>query len=430
MHSHLLSVCNAGQMATFDAELYLRRAAERSLDKPGHWSAIQGLARALVVADQIDADQAWRTISDYAPETHSRWTDPSSAREAPPHRRQTQGLAARQFRVINEEITVAGVQVLVRDLAVTGDGGTLRYRLNLAVPLPGEVSRMLRQRPFPWNAIPPDIVDSDGQRPIVDFGDGGRDGEGFVDGELELHGQIATEATWLEIDGIRVELHTPAARWEASIETLLEESPVERFLWRHLAVVNPRSGEIMDLEPMIDALVTAGAVEEGSPLVRELRAVRARMPRHPLHQRRVTRAPASGLVAPWGSLLDREGADDGPEWTLALGAVAPVCDGVQFAANSITSDLDGFQVEVDVTPNLSGVGALDELPVDWWARDDLGNHYLGILFGSGVRGHAAQGTVRYWPALDRRSKRLEVLMCVESHCAVVSISLPEGQHNN
>ena len=136
------------------------------------------------------------------------------------------------------------------------------------------------------------------------------------------------------------------------------------------------------------------------------------------------------MVEPWGSLLGRLGSDDGPEWTLVLGAVTPSCDGVQFAANSITSDLDGFEVEFDVAPNVGGVGALDELPVAWWARDDRENHYLGIPTGGGVRGDSAQGTMRYWPALDPRAKRLDLLMCVESHQAVVSVSLPESQENS
>jgi hypothetical protein len=53
----------------------------------------------------------------------------------------------------------------------------------------------------------PDIIDSDGNRPAVRFGSGGRDGEGYVDGELELRGTIAPEAAWLEVDGTRVDLH-------------------------------------------------------------------------------------------------------------------------------------------------------------------------------------------------------------------------------
>ena len=418
-------------MVVFDAEVYLRRLGERLLDdpdqqRPGHWSALRGAAAALVVAGAIGADEAWRVIDDYATATRIRSGKPGFVHFAPPlRRRQAGSLMPRQFRVIDQEISVVEVQVLVRDLAIIVDGGTLRYRRYLDAPGSSQVSRLFRRRGVSWNLTPPEIIDSDGNRPAVRFGDGGRDGEGHVDGELELHGTIAPEAAWLEVDGTRVDLHGRTARWEVGIEALEDQSPLERFLWRHLAVAGPRSGVTTDLEPLIQALVAAGALEEGSLLLQDLRAVTARMPRRPLHQRRITRASTPGLVEPWGSLLDRLGADDGPEWTLVLGAVAPSCDGVQFAANSITSDLDGFEVEFDVAPNLGGVSALDELPVAWWARDDLENHYLGIPTGGGVRGDSAQGTMCYWPALDPRAKRLDLLMCVESHQAVVSVSLPE-----
>ena len=421
---------------TFDAEVYLRRLGERLLDdpdqqRPGHRSALRGAASALVVAGAIGVDEAWWVIDDYATATHIRSGKPGFVHFGPPlRRRKAEGLLPRQVRVIGQEISVGEVQVLVRDLAITADGGTLRYRRYLAASGPGQVPRLPR-RPggFPWNVTPPDIIDSDGNRPAVRFGDGGRDGEDYVDGELELRGTIAPKAAWLEVDGTRVDLHGHAARWEVGVEALEDRSPVEQFLWRHLAVADSRSGATRDLEPMIQALVAAGALEEGSLLVEDLRAVSARMPCRPLHQRRITRASTSGLVEPWGSLLDRGGADDGPEWTLILGAVAPPCDGVQFAANSITSDLDGFEVEVDVAPDLGGGSALGELPVGWWARDDLENHYLGILTGGGVRGDSAQGTLRYWPAVDPRAIRVDLLMCVESHQAVVSVSLPGSLEN-
>ena len=423
-------------MAAFDAEVYLRRLGERLLDdpdqqQPGHRSALRGAAAALVCVGAIGADWAWQVIDDYATATHIRSGKAGFVHfGAPLRRRKAEGLRPRQFRVIEQEISVVEVQVLVRDLAITAEGGTLRYRRYLAVPGLGQVPRMVKRPGFPWNATPPNIIDSDGNRPAVRFGDGGRDGEGYVDGELELHGAIAPEAAWLEIDRTRVDLHGRIARWEVGIEALEDQSPLERFLWRHLAVAVPRSGVTRDLEPMIQALVAAGALQEGSLLVQDLRAVTARMPRRPLHQRRITRLSTPGLVEPWGSLLDREGADDGPEWTLVLGAVAPACDGVQFAANSITSDLDGFEVEFEVAPHVLGDSALDELPVAWWARDDLENHYLGIPTGGGVRGDTAQGTLRYWPALDPRAKRVDLLMCVESHQAVVSVSLPESPENH
>ena len=434
----LVRVCDAGAlMVAFDAEVYLRRFGERLLDdpdqqQPGHWPALRGAGAALVCVGAIGADRAWRVIDDYAIATHIRSGKPGFVQfGAPLRRRKAEGLSPRQFRVIDQEILVGESLVLVRDLAITADGGTLRYRRYLDAPGPGQVGRLFR-RPgvFPWNVSPPEIIDSDGNRPAVRFGDGGRDGERYVDGELELRGTIAPQATWLEIDGTRVDLHGRTARWEVSIEALEDRSPVERLLWRHLAVADPRSGVSRDLEPLIQALVAVGALQEGSLLVQDLRAVRARMPRRPLHQRRITRVSTPGLVEPWGSLLCREGADDGPEWTLTLGAVTLSCDGVQFAANSIRSDPDGFEVEFEVAPNVLGGGALDELPVAWWARDDLENHYLGIPTGGGVRGDSAQGTMRCWPALDPRAKRLDLLMCVESHQAVVSVSLPESSETS
>ncbi len=378
-------------MAAFAAEVYLRQLGERLLDAPepqppGHWSALRDAAVALVCAEAIDADRAWWVIDDYATARQLRSGRAGFVHFGPPRgRREGARLPPRQFRLIDQEIPVAGHQVLVRDLAITADGGRLQYRRHLPAPGSPQMARLAR-RPggfpgmFPWlvAATVPEIVDSLGNRPAVQLGEGGRDGQGHMDGELELVGTIASEATWLEIDGTRVDLRGPGVPWEVGLEPLDAVGALERCLWRHLAVASRGSGVTRDLEPMIEALIAAGALQECSRFLADLRAVSTRMPRRPLHQRRTIRAPASGLIEPWGSLLDREGADDGPEWTRVLGAVAPVCDGVQFAVNAMTSDASGFEIEHEVAPHVIGVGALDELPVSWWARDDLANHYLGI----------------------------------------------------
>jgi len=420
-------------MVAFDAEVYLRRLGERLLDDPDqqhprHWSALRGAGAALVGVGAIAADQAWRVIDDYATAARIRSGKPGFVHFDPPLRRRKAGsLMPRQTVVIDQEIPVGGGQVLLRDLAITADGGTLRYRRRLDAPGSSQVARLFR-RPggFPWTVTPPEIIDSDGNRPAVRFGFGGGDREVHVDGELESRGMIAPEATWLEIDGTRVDLERRPARWGVGIEALEDRSSVERFLWRHLAVADLPSGLATDLEPLIQALVAAGALEEGSLLLKDLRAVAARMPRRPLHQRPLPGGSTRSLVKPWGSLLRRLGRDDGPEWTLVVGAVTPSCDGVQFAADSITSDLAGFEVEFEVAPNVLGVSALDELPVAWWARDDRDNHYLGGPTVWGGSDDRAQGTMRYWPALDPRAKRLDLLVCVESHQAVVSVSLDGG----
>jgi hypothetical protein len=120
-------------MVAFDAEVYLRRLGERLLDdsdqqQPGHRSALRGAAGALVWVGAVGADRAWRVIDDYATATHIRSGKPGFVHAGAPLRRhQAEGLPPRQFRVIDQEISVGETQVLVRDLAMTAEGGTLRY---------------------------------------------------------------------------------------------------------------------------------------------------------------------------------------------------------------------------------------------------------------------------------------------------------------
>jgi hypothetical protein len=424
-------------VVAFDAEVYLRLLGERLLDDPDRQdrdrrSPLRGPAAALVVAGAIGVDQAWRVIDDYNTVTRIRTGEVGFVHFAAPSRRlEAGGLIARQTVVIDREITFGRGQLLLRDLAISPDGGALRYRWRRDARSSSQLVRLFRrERGFPWGSTPPEIVDPDGNRLEVRAGSPGGDSLDHWDGELELRGTIARDAAWLEVDGTRVDLHRRAARSEVRIEALEDQSPVERFLWRRLAVAEMPSGLTTNLEPLIGALLAAGAVDERSRLLKQLRAVAARMPRQPLRSRPLPGGSTRGLVEPWRSLLRRVGSADGPEWALVLGAVTPCCDGVQFAANSITSDLAGFEVEFEVAPNLRGAVALDELPVAFWARDDRGNRYLGAPNDWSGSEDRARGTMRYWPALDPRAKNLDLLVCVETQQAVVSISLNEdpGYH--
>ena len=159
-------------MVAFDAEVYLRRLGERLLDDPGqqqpsHWSALRGAAAALVGAGAISADRAWRVIDDYATATRIRSGKPGFIHFGPPLRRRTAGsLMPRQTRVIDQEIPVGQGQLLLRDLAITADGGTLRYRRRLDAPGSGRVASPFgRPGGFPWTVTPPEIIDCDGNQP-------------------------------------------------------------------------------------------------------------------------------------------------------------------------------------------------------------------------------------------------------------------------
>ena len=55
-------------------------------------------------------------------------------------------------------------------------------------------------------------------------------------------------------------------------------------------------------------------------------------------------------------------------------------DGITVAVTTLLASDEGFSIEVETRPDVSG-GPFDlsiEAPlVAWWARDDVGNHYLG-----------------------------------------------------
>jgi hypothetical protein len=417
-------------MVTFDAELYLRLLGERLLHDPDqrrhhHRSPLDGAAAALVAAGTIAPDRAWRVIDDYTAATRVRAGERGFPHFGPPTRRRRGGrLTPRRTMVLNREIPFGAGQLLLRDLAFDAKGGTLRFRWrrDAAGSSRGGSRMMGRPGGFPWGPVAPVIVDDQGHRLTVGSSSGGGSDDQW-DGKLELRGAIAPDTGWLEIDRTRIDLDPRTAPWEVRIEPLEDQDPVQRFLWRRLAAAEMPFGRTADLEPAIGALLAAGTLDGDDHLLRDLRAVAARMPDHPRHPHAPRRGGSRGLPEPWRSLLSRVGRADGPALTLIVGAMTPQFDGVQLAAHSVTSDPQGFEIEFDVAPNVLHHNSLDELPIAWWARDDRGNHYLGSPNGWGGDDKHAEGTLRFWPAMDPRAARLELLVTADTHRAVVSVSL-------
>lgn len=420
-------------MVTFDPELYLRLLGERLLHDPDqqrrhHRSPLDTPASALVAGGAIASDRASRIIDDYTTAIGIRAGERGFPHFGPPaHRRKVGRLEPRRTMLLGREIAFGTGQLLLRDLAVRANGGTLRFRWRNDRAGSSRGGRMMMGRPggFPWGPIAPVIVDDHGNKLTVRPGAGGGNDSQW-DGRLTLGGTLAAEAAWLEIDGTRIELDRRTAPWDTRIEPLDDQDPVERFLWRRLAVGEMPFGHTVDLEPALAALLAAGVLDGEQQLVRDLRAVAAQMPNNRRRPHGSGGGAGRGLPEPWRSLLRRVGRADGPTQELVVGAVTPPFDGVEFAAQSISSDTEGFGVEFEVAPSVLHTTALDELPVAWWARDDRGNHYLGHPDGwSGGDAHS-EGTLRYWPALDPRATRLELLVCADTHQAVVSVSLPGG----
>jgi hypothetical protein len=210
-----------------------------------------------------------------------------------------------------------------------------------------------------------------------------------------------------------------------SIDELPEQPAAHAHLWRRLAVRNDFH-ELESLDPAIEALLAAGALEPDDPVVDEVRTVREAMQGHP-------RMQSNGrgrrqVPQPWRSLLSRQGREDGAEGTIALSAVTPEFDGFSVAVSSVESRSDGFQIEVDMTggpeerePFGSSVRPRQ---LAWWAEDDRGNHYLGhIQSWRGGEDHDSCD-LHFWPPLHPRASKLRIMPTAEKSRAVITVRLP------
>src|SRR5207247_1878829 len=134
--------------------------------------------------------------------------------------------------------------------------------------------------------------------------------------------------------------------------------------------------------------------------------------------------------APCGSLCAGGGRSDGPAGTIVVGAVTPPFDGISVAVTSIQSESDAFDVEVEIAPGIVGGSPFDETvdePLVWWAADDCGNHYLGGLNGwSGSDTHS-EGRLEFWPALDPKATRLDLMPTTERTRCVIRVPLRWGE---
>jgi hypothetical protein len=419
----------------FDAETYLRLLGERLLldqnQQHGHHRSPLDLpAAALVAAGAIDRGHALRVIDDHTTALGLRVGERGFPHFGPPAgRRRRERLTPGQTVLLDQEIAVEDGLLWLRDLAIMpAGGGTIRFRWRSnAVRSATGRSRSGGGGGFPWGSTPLIITDDEGNRPAVSSGSGSGSGSQW-DGELRLD-RFSPSTTWLEIDGTQIALDRRVAPSETWIEPIEDLDPVERFLRRRLEVPEMPFHEPVELTPAMDALRAAGALAGREQLTDELEAISAQLPGRQGRHRQTNNAPAVAggrLPEPWWSLLARVGRNDGRSWTRVLSALTPKFDEMQVAFRSVTSDSAGFEAEFQTAPNVLHTHALDELPVAWSARDDRQNHYLGEPNGWSGGNKSASGTMRYWPALDPRAKRLELVISAQKQRAIVVIPLDDG----
>jgi hypothetical protein len=444
-------------MSEFDAELYLRLLAERMLlDHRLHaqrapWdSPLAAATQALVAVGAISAEAADAVLDDHDLAIALR----SNAGE--PGQRRLRG-GSRRPRVGAGAAPLGPRRVVACDARIERPDGTLHVRF---VSLSEEAARVgvgfdphggrpaptarrnsigirlagQRSRPGP-GLRQVTLTDDRNGTANANFSGIGTD-EGWR-GQLEADQPLAIDTGWIELDGERIELSAGEQPVEISVERLPEQDPATRQLWRLAMPEQPHRTSTESIQPAIDALVACDALSIDDPAIDDARAVLAATGFAPVGSTGfgpVGSTPVGrALPEPWRSMLVRRGLQDGPDGALLASAVTPPFDGISVALTSLESTADAWAIEVEVVPGVvmdhRGFGGPinGRRRVDWWARDDRGNHYLGqVGRWSGSDGGGA-GEVCFWPALDPRAAELAVMPTAETERAVIRLPLDWGR---
>jgi hypothetical protein len=408
----------------FDAELYLRLIGEGMLTDPGDQRRgrerpmIAEAAAALVAVGVIDARRADGVLDDYHLAATLR-NDPQF------HRRALMGTALQSAGLEGKPLRARRVVPCPRIIEQPQRTVYVRY-VSLSEEATSVAVSLLADPSAPWASRPAGatLTDDRGTTVAAPFnGAGSRDG---LHGRLIATPALAPDTRWIELDGTRLELDAQTWRFDASVERLPAQDPAHRYLWQRIAEPDEFSED--GIEPVIDALVAAGALSAEDPLLDDVRTV---LDAWGGRGQRTSGAPAPmhrPVPEPWHSLLSRQDRRDGPTGSIVLGALTLPFDGFSVAVLDLESDAKGFQVDVEVTPavgkSMPFQWSMPPPQLAWWAKDDRGNHYLGRRGNWSYQDSAGTGLVVFRPAIDPGATRLELMPSAETMRAVISFALP------
>lgn len=136
------------------------------------------------------------------------------------------------------------------------------------------------------------------------FSGSGRIGGSVWHGQYETHPRLAADTAWIEVLGERLELTAEPAVIQTWTEPLPEQDPAIRHVWERVATINDFHDPHLALEATIAALVAAGALPKGAPVIDDARAALAVLrPRRadPAAPPRSTEpaTPPRDLAGPW-----------------------------------------------------------------------------------------------------------------------------------
>jgi hypothetical protein len=418
---------------TFDAELYLRLAGERGVlarsDRhrpPWEWP-LATASRALVAIGAIDAGTAQAVLDDYLLAASLRGEDHAFHRSSG-HRSPVgapQVLAPRRVVACDTTIESSNGVLQLRYVSLGDESTTVSGTFRAPAPASGPRRRHGPIVAMGWGpgSSPPQVMlaDDSGTTTAADFNGGGSDDE--WSGRFEAVVPLDPGTAWIEVDGVRVVLAEAAQPAEAFVEPLPEEDPAVRHLWAMAWAPSHMHGP-PDASPAVEALVAAGALAPGDPVIAAVTTVlrvvdQMHMP---------PGGPSPRLPEPWRTMVVRRRRPDGPTGIIAVAAVTPPFDGITVGVSVLESMPEGFEIEAEVVPDVSVHMPYEPVDVDaaqltWRAVDDRGNHHLGRTSSWSGGDGRGWGEVVFWPAIDPKATRLDLLPTSKTERAVIRVPL-------
>ncbi|OHV38095.1 MULTISPECIES: hypothetical protein [Pseudofrankia] len=440
-------------MDGFDGELYLRLLGERALLSGGnqqpHGDPLVEQARALATVGAVAAPVARRVVEDYARVRALRGlggpahVGPPSAFGPPSATAQGPRRIALCHRVIRQPTGDLEIRYVILSQAETRLA--IIFRSNAQVP--PHVGGRPAAMPIGVTGVPSITVTDDYGNTVTssEFSGGGTALQWR--GSLTLRPALAPDTTWIELYGERVELGPSLGDRMVTIEDLTEADAVERYLAQCLAGTGFRSPQSRSLPEALEALTAAGLVDPADPAIAATHAVHEALTQvgrqlipppawqqAPPPARRQAPPPAPphvppppGATEPWRSLLARRGDTGGPAGTLFVGVATPVFDQVSAVLMDLTSTDAGFQCDVELSGpfevGMAGGSTLDQVFVTFSALDDRGNVHLGRFGSWSGGGGIVSGTLGFWPALDPKATRLDIILTTDRARAVIAVPL-------
>ena len=410
----------------FDAELYLRLFLERALLEPGQsrgrppWDQPgSDVAATLVAVEALDADRAQQIVDDYAVAQGVRGNG------RPMHRMGT-------FRhPSGKRLTLTAPRVDATGWVLTPDWGRVEIHYvalgdrnaSLAVTVlesaPGALAQAQGIQGMPMTQAT--VTDDRGTTATAHFNGGG--GPAGFNGVLVTQGPLSRSTKWVELGPERIELGDARPAATAVVEPVPPMAPAARHLWRRVGDFHHgrTRGPGTPVETTIETLVAIGELTPEDPLVDEVLEVAAALSGRP-------NAPAP-THQPWASIMSGAFLGDGPKGAVALGVVTDPVDGTVVSLEGLVSTADSFSVRVSVSPGEEfspfpfRVG-VKSASLEWFAEDDLGNHYVGRVNGWGGSPDLSEGAIEFWPPLRPEATSLRLTATATSERAVITVPLP------